>query len=279
MMWTVVLIICVLLGAVFLYFKVPYSPTKVQFNNMINERISITATNAGFFTEVEIADLPLPVQKYFHYCGYLGTPKMLYMKASLVSVDFVMPDGKKIKIDYKQANFVTKPERFAYISFSKHGMPFEGLDSFVDGKGSLKGISAKDMVMFNQQGKKIDQACLVTWLAESMMFPNAVLQDFLTWEYVDDTHVKASISWQGITAEGIFTFDENGELKYFRTKDRVATDMGGSERIAEWSAAYSEYHLVDGILQPKVIQSIWHHPEGDCVYFNENKAPVSISFK
>ena len=117
----------------------------------------------------------------------------------------------------------------------------------------MKGISAKDITLFGEEGKKIDQAGLVTWLAESMLFPNAALQDFVTWEAIDDTQAKASISWEGISAEGIFTFKENGELESFCTKDKVATDATGNERSVEWTAEFSEYHPVNGILQPEVI--------------------------
>jgi hypothetical protein len=65
----------------------------------------------------------------------------------------------------------------------------------------------------------------------------------------------------------------------FRTSDRVATSMDGSARQADWSAIILDYQIVNGIKQPKTLQSIWHYPEGDNIYFNENKASVSFKYK
>ena len=261
-----------------IFFCSPFSPARARF-----ERITAGKTNGAnvveFFTGTDIEGLPMPLQKYFKYCGYLGTPKMTYMKAALNHVDFVMSDKKTIKIDYKQYNLVERPERFALISSSLSGIPFEGLDSYENGKGSMKGMLAKVIPLFDQRGESMDRACLVTWLAECLMVPSAALQEFVKWELMDDTNVRASINWEDINAEGIFTFAETGELLSFRTRDRVAVNMDGSETEADWSAYFREYHSVNGILQPKIIQAAWHYQSGDCIYFNQDGSAVSIQYQ
>lgn len=68
-------------------------------------------------------------------------------------MDFVMSDKKTIKFDYKQYNLVERPERFALISSSLSGIPFEGLDSYENGKGSMKGMLAKVIPLFDQRGE------------------------------------------------------------------------------------------------------------------------------
>lgn len=278
-MWIFLTVIGILLVSAAIFFWLPYSPTRAQFHSITDDRIQRAAAEPELFSEEDIKPLPLPVQKYFRYCGYLGTPKMSYMKASLTGVDFIMSKDKTLKIDYSQVNFVERPERFALISSSMYGIPFEGLDSYADGIGSMKGVLAKLIRLFDQRGENMNRACLVTWLAESLMVPNAALQDFVAWEAMDGTHAKAKVSWKGLSAEGVFTFDENGALMSFSTGDRVATDMNGNERAAEWSAIFSEYRPVNGLLQPSVIQSVWHYPEGDSVYFNQNKAPVAFQYE
>lgn len=124
----------------------------------------------------------------------------------------------------------------------------------------------------------MNKSSLVTILAECFIVPNVALQDYIKWEEIDDKHAKATISYYGILASGVFTFDENGEVLSFKTSDRVAIDMNGSTREAEWSAIYSDYQNVNGIKKPKVMKAIWHYPEGDSVYFNENKASVVIEY-
>jgi hypothetical protein len=277
-MWILSFAILIVIGiAVFLL--IPYSPASSKYSRLMADKIDTATTVSDIFTETDMEGLPLPVQRYFRYCGYLGTPKMSYMRASLKNVDFVMSKSKTIKIDYQQLNLVERPERFALISSSLSGIPFEGLDSYEKGRGSMKGMLAKVVPLFDQRGESMDRACLVTWLAECLLVPNAALQEFVKWEPIDDTHGKAAITWEGVSAHGIFTFAASGELVAFRTSDRVAVDMDGKETIADWSAYFREYHSVNGILQPKIIQSVWHYQSGDCTYFNENESAVAIRYQ
>ncbi|MDX9871066.1 MAG: hypothetical protein RBT41_01450 [Clostridia bacterium] len=277
-MWVAIITAFILILGIAIFLSLPFSPAKAGFQSITREKIKEAVQTTDVFKEADIAGLPFPLQRYFRYCGYLGTAKMAYMRAELTDVDFVMSDTQTIKIDYQQFNLVERPERFALISSSLAGIPFEGLDSFEKGKGSMQGKLAKIIPLFNQRGESMDRACLVTWLAECLMAPNAALQDFIEWEPIGDTSVKAKITWEGISAGGIFTFAPSGEALSFRTGDRVAVGMDGKETQADWSAVYSEYHAVKGLLQPKIIQSVWHYQTGDCIYFNQNEAPVEFHY-
>ena len=121
----------------------------------------------------------------------------------------------------------------------------------------------------------MDQACLVTFLSESLLIPDAVLQSFITWEEVDHNHATASIAYHGVKARGIFTFSEDGELRSFSTDDRTYTSMSGNRQQAKWTALFSEYHIKNGIKQPSRLQAIWHVPEGDMVYFDSRNFNIS----
>ncbi|WP_460643590.1 DUF6544 family protein [Lacrimispora brassicae] len=55
--------------------------------------------------------------------------------------------------------------------------------------------------------------------------------------------------------------------------------MDGSETEADWSAYFREYYSINGILQPKIIQSAWHYQSGDCIYFNQNGSAVSSRYQ
>ena len=278
-MWITATIIVSLVLTIVIFLSIPFSPVKSGFNNIVDKKIEIPAKETELFTETDLKGLPEPLQRYFRYCRYLGTPKMTYMVASFNNVNFYMSESKIIKINYQQFNLVERPERFALITSSIMGIPFEGLDLFKNGKGSMKGVLAKIIPLFNQQGVSMDRACLVTWLAECLIVPSAALQEFVKWETIDDTKAKAVIEWDGINVSGIFTFRENGELLSFRTSDRTAIDMNGKETKADWSAYFLGYHEVNEILQPKVLQSVWHYQDGDCIYFNQNEREVSIRYQ
>ncbi len=277
-MWNILLLLLVLITAILILFNIPYSKLKKEFNDVVKEKINQVNKTTEVFSEEDIQNLPGPVKKYFMHCGYMGKPKMNYMRAEFKNVDFKISSEKTIKIDYTQYNFVNKPDRFALIDSSLFGVPFEGFDSYNDGIGSMKGTIAKLFTLFDQRGDDMDKACLVTYLAECLMLPNAALQDFITWEEVDETHAKATISYYGIVASGVFAFDEDGLWLSFKTSDRVATSMDGSKREADWSAIVSSYHEDNGILRPKSVKSIWHYEDGAFVYFNENNSDFNVMY-
>lgn len=277
-MWVLFSILPVLLAAA-VFLLVPYSPTASRFRRVAAEKIASTGRIDGVFAERDIENLPAPVQRYFRFAGFLGTPKMAYMRASFKDVDFLMDGGRELRIDYQQLNLTARPERFALISSSVAGMPFEGLDSYEGGQGSMRGTLAKVIPLFDQRGESMDRSSLVTWLAECLLAPSAALNDFVRWEAVDETHAKASATWGNLTVSGTFAFSGAGELLSFRTADRVAVGMDGKETAADWSALFQDYRPVNGVMQPKVMRSVWHYAQGDSVYFNRNGAEVAIRYQ
>lgn len=295
-----VILIIVAVAAIAIFFNIPWSRAAREFEataerlladarlagadltgtDLASTDLAITnpasaSTESGVFTEEDIAHLPLPVQKYFRYCGYIGTPKMSAMKIEFKDVRFSMgPNKPTIKIDYTQYNFVNAINRIAYIDSSMFGIPFEGLDAYIDGKGSMKGMLAKLFTLFNQTGRDMDRAALVTFLSESLVIPSAALQEYVSWQAIDDLHAQASISYKGISVSGIFTFDENGALRSFTTNDRVATGFDGKSAEIRWSAILADYVERDGIKVPNVLQAIWHYPEGDLLYFDSKDIDI-----
>lgn len=253
-----------------LYFIQPYSPLKSDFNQAAKQLISQTNKETELFSLQDIADLPAPVQKYFITCGYIGAPKMSWMKTEFKNVAFSTGVNKAtLKIDYTQYNFVKVPNRLAFIDSAMYGIPFQGFDSFNQGMGSMKGVIAKAFTLFDQRGEEMDKASLVTVLAESLYVPNIALQDYITWEAIDDTHVKATITYFGISGSGIFTFSKTGEMLTFTTNDRMAVGFDGNQQSVPWSAVCSVYERdKNDILRPANFKAVWHYPEGDLIYFD-----------
>jgi len=265
----IIVVLLIIIGIIIVYFIAPHSKTRSEFIEVTDNLITKVDNNIGVFAEEDIADLPLPVQNYFRYCGYIGTPKMSYIKAVHHDVDFSFgKDNSAIKIEYIQYNFVNEPIRIAYIDSQKFGIPFEGLDTYVDGTGSMKGVIAKLFTLFNQTGKAMDKASLINCLSECLIIPNLALQDYIIWEEIDDLHAKATISYYGISASGIFTFNEKGEMLSFTTDDREATSTDGMSEKVKWSTVCSDYVETNGIKKPTAFQAIWHYDDGDLVYFD-----------
>ncbi|MNC22972.1 hypothetical protein D3C75_709810 [compost metagenome] len=273
-----VLLLVILAGTaigVTVLFKIPYSKTAAEFQQIADNYLPTAATPNDVFTSEDWKPLPYPVRRYFETSGWTGTRKMSSMKAVFHSVDFILsPKKQAIRIDYTQYNFSEHLTRIALIDTSMYGIPFQGLDTYVEGKGSMKGVLAKTFTLFNQQGGEMDQASLVTFLSEALLLPSAALQSCITWEPIDDTHARAAITCYGISAGGIFSFNDNGECLSFTTDDRTAIGMDGSKQHVRWSALMKDYKHISGIRQPTHLQAVWHYDSGDLVYFDSRNLRV-----
>lgn len=271
-MFIVIGILLIIVGAVMVWFHIPYSPTKSAFSNDIKELISDNRlqSNDELFTEEDFSYLPVTIQKYIQHCGYIGTPKMSYMKIEFKDVAFMQgKNGPALTIDYTQYNFVAQPSRMALIDSSMFGIPFEGYDYYENGVGGMKGVIAKSITLFDQTGADMDKACLATFLAESMFAPSILIQDYISFEKISNFEVKATITYGNQTASGIFKFNEQYEMTSFSTNDRAVTNSDGTMEYIPWSAICSEYVVSEnGIKQPLKLQAVWNYSDEDFIYFD-----------
>jgi len=264
-------VLFIALGIILVFLNIPYSPVKSEFVRDRNRlmQTNFIHTNENFSDE-DFVHMPAPIQRYINYAGYIGTPKATSMEMKYHNVNFMQSrEQPTLKIDYTQYNFVKYPDRIAYIDSKLFGIPFEGYDYFSNGIGGMKGTIGKAITMFHQTGSEMDKACLVTFLAESIFLPNTLLQNYIKFEEIDSNTVKATITYQGIAASGIFTFNGVGEMVLFTSNDRSVANPDGTMNYVKWSAKCSNYQKnSDGIIQPTAFQAIWNYEAGDFVYFD-----------
>lgn len=282
-MYIVIGTLLIILGMIMIWFNIPYSPLKNDFQKDIDAIMyeNQLQVNGEVFSEKDFSDLPAVIQKYLKNCGYIGTPKMSYMKMEYHDVNFMQSkNGPTLSIDYTQYNFVNKPCRMALIDSSMFGIPFEGYDYYQNGIGGMKGVIAKTITLFNQTGADMDKSCLATFLAESLFAPAILLQDYIAFEEVGNFEVKATITYGGQTAGGIFTFNEQYEMISFTTNDRAVAGADGTMEYIPWSALCGEYQTAaSGIKYPTKFQAVWNYPEDDFTYFDGIISDVSYGFE
>lgn len=256
--------------AVVIWFSIPFSPMKKQFAADIEQLTKEEKTSGEVFTQEDFSLFPTAIRNYISSCGYIGKPKMKYMKMEYHDVAFAQgKNGPKLKIDYTLYDFAAAPCRMALIDSSMFGVPFEGYDYYRDGTGGMKGMIAKGITLFDQTGAQMDKACLVTYLSESLFAPSILLGDNVTFEETSDHEVKATMTCGSLSASGIFTFNERYEMISFTTEDRAVSNNDGSFEYVPWSALCGEYALSDsGIKYPTQFKAVWNYPEGDFVYFD-----------
>ena len=259
------------------WFRLPYSPLRHSFERDVAALIATGNSDDGVFTTDDFAGLPPVVQRFLTDSGYLGLPRPSYVRIDFVDVAFTQGrGGRTLTMDYTQYNFAAQPIRLAFIDTGMFGVPFQGYDSYRDGRGEMKGVIGKTVTLFDQTGQDMDRAGLVTVLAEAMFCPAALLQDYITLTSLDDHRVRGTMTWQGVTANGVFAFNDADELVAFTTDDRAAVATDGNIEHIPWSERFADYQpMTDGVRFPSRVQAVWDYPDDPLVYFDGIVAAVS----
>ena len=269
------LIIFALIVLVIFWFSIPYSPFRNQFKKDLNKQMQLSKsflrdTSKTVYEKEDFESLLPLLRAYIEECGYIGSPRKSVLKMEYMKVDFALGQNRpKLKIDYTQVDFANAPVRLAFIDSKMFGIPFQGYDYFVNEKGGMKGVLAKSFQLFDQTGEQMDKAALVTYLAEIIFVPEALLQNFVSFNQLDSHRVEARIEYKGLKACGIYHFNDAHEMICFSTDERSQTASDGSVENIPWEAQCREYKVYsDGIKRPSIFRAVWKYPDQDFIYFD-----------
>lgn len=243
---------------------------KMIYLSEIGRSITESPIKKGdFYTKDDFSALPLPLQKYFRNCGYIGKEKIENIKIDYCHSFIKMaPEKRWLKIDYYQVNFTRNPTRLAYISNKILGIfPFEGRDKYQDGKGNMTIRLLKTFTVADAKGKEMDKSALVTLLGDVPFMPGLVTDPRMEWKSIDDYAVEAKISDKGNVVTGIFYFNDNHEYIRFTTEDRYYSQKDGGYQKVKWSVELSDFKEINGIKFPENVKVIWHFDDEDFAYF------------
>jgi hypothetical protein len=102
-------------------------------------------------------------------------------------------------------------------------------------------------------------------MGEIIWFPTAAINNYFSWENINDCSAKATIKYGKITASGIFYFNNSGDKSAFET-ERYYTRKSGAT-LEKWRIEIKEWKTFDGIRAPSVCEVTWKLKEGDFTWF------------
>lgn len=275
-------ILLIVIGALLIYWNIDYSPYKKAFNKQMKERVDKIDENSRICTKEEIESLPEPMKKYCNYIGLEGTKKYQVAHIFFPKTKFVFDSqsGKTLDMDYDLWLLNDKPFRQAYCQSSMFGVPFDGIDySTEQQEGGMKGILGKTIQIFDVKNKQGYQAGLISWVAEcAALNPAALLSEYVQYEEMDSTHVKATINYNGVSGSGVFTFDENGAITEFYSNERQVEKVDGVDTKVGWLCEYIDYKKNDLGMRIQHVKSTKIFPDGrKVVYFDAKNFVVKLS--
>lgn len=221
-----------------------------------------------YFTHQDFNNIPFILKNYLESCGYIGSPKHQNILLHFEDAEIKMKPGKKwLHLTCQQFNSAYPPVRIALLQSKLYGfVQFGAIDRYQHGHGDMH-VKLAGLTINKNSGMEMDRAALVTYLAESILLPAALLQNNISWQAIAADHIKASLTDAGMTVTGEFYFNKNNQLHRFKTEDRFFSE--GAEYVRRpWSAFYEKFEKRNGIRMPTSIRAVWHMPDNqDFEYF------------
>ncbi len=228
---------------------------------------SVSATS--LLSGEDIQHLPLPVQKYLHFAGAIGKPKVYNFRAVFSGQMKQDRNGKWMGIHSEQYNFFNEPARIFYIKSKLFGIPFDGLHLFAERNAAMQIKIAHLLQFADAKGEKMNQSETVTLLNDMcLMAPATLIDKNIQWEMIDLLTVKARFTNGINTISATLLFDEQGALLNFISDDRYLSADGKKYERYTWSTPVKEYKEVNGRKVCSRADAIWHTPEGEFNYAN-----------
>ncbi|MCL5056654.1 MAG: hypothetical protein M1130_01385 [Actinobacteria bacterium] len=212
--------------------------------------------------EADLEGLPPIVKKWLEQSQVVGKERIKTVRLRQKASMRLKEEGAWMPAEVEQYFTIDKP---GFIWKAKVKMApllyFAGRDKYIEGKGHML-IKALSLVkVADARGKEIDQGTMLRYLAETVWFPTAALSSYIEWEEIDANSAKATMSYGGITASGVFTFNGKGEVISL-VAERYG-EFNGRFLIKTWSVLMGDHKEFNGIKIPAKGEVIWKLDTGD----------------
>ncbi|AEB29293.1 hypothetical protein CAR_c05960 [Carnobacterium sp. 17-4] len=257
------LISVILLGGLFM--------GKLRFNKNVKQEIVALFSNIKLKSEIvtkeDLENLPENVQRWLEYSGINGREKILTVRLKQKANMRLNKNKPWMSVQAEQY-FTTEEPSFIWKATIKPAplIHIVGRDKYWNGKGSMLIKFLSLFTVADSEGKEINQGTLLRYLAEMVWFPTAALNNYIIWNEIDDNNAQATMTYKGVTASGLFSFNDKGEVIKFEAERYGEFDK--RFKLEVWSIFLRDYKAFEGIMIPSNGEVTWKLKSGDFNWFN-----------
>jgi hypothetical protein len=130
---------------------------------------------------------------------------------------------------------------------------FSATDSFLEGKGNLSVWLFSAFKIISKSGNSMDQAELLRWLGEVILFPMAlVTNEYISWQPIDDKTALLTMKYNGLNIYYKVTFNENDEVAKMETERYY-----NNGKLEKWIGRFKDYKYINGFYIPTTMEGGW----------------------
>lgn len=233
-----------------------------RFRSEVKELFSSSQNISGtMYTPDLIKGLPAPVKSYFMHVLKEGQPYISYARLKHDGEFKTGKDKDWARIEGEEYFTVRNPG-FVW----RGSIPFASArDMYINGRGRLVVSLLSAITIIDGKGPNFDQGELLRWLAESVLFPTALLPgENLAWRPIDSRSAELVFTHGGMRLSCVVFFNDRHEITQLKTRRYMDRAM------EDWSGNCGEYKEVDGIKIPTRFEAVWNLNSGDFSYARFN---------
>lgn len=233
-------------------------------------------TEPGQIEEADVAPLPPPARRYLRFCGAIGRERVTAFRARFSGQFRRSPEARFQDVETDQFNQSEPIARLFYMKLRMFGLPIQGRDTYVAGKGRLLIRPLDLFTVEDWQGEETDASELVTWLNDAVLLaPSMLIHPRTEWAAIDESRFQVSVSDAGHRVSATVIVDPDGAVQNFVTEDRW---MAGKTLIrATWSTPIGGWRSENGRRFPTAGEATWSLPDGPFAYARIDMPAGSIA--
>ncbi|NCT19333.1 MAG: hypothetical protein GW771_14030 [Flavobacteriia bacterium] len=252
-------------------------------NKIVEERKKLfersQAVNEKVITKETISELPSIVQKWLINSGTIGKKPITNVHLTQELQLKLNPDQENWNNGKAEQYFTINPPAFNWNINTQMNSIFEvtGRDKFENGSGEMTIKLLSLIPVANAKNhEKVNQASLQRYLAETVWFPSASLNPYITWEPLGENSSKATMEFKGVKGSGEFHFDVKGNFEKFvamRYQDINA------EEPTEWTVIATKTEERNGIKIPVECEANWKLESGKWTWLKLKITDIQYNVK
>jgi hypothetical protein len=221
---------------------------------------------AGVVAEEMLTGLPEPVRRYLRYTGVVGKPFPATIRLHQKGRMRPGPGQPWMPLEAEE-HYSVQPPGFVWAGTARAGpvAVARARDMYAVGHGRMLVKVASLWAVADASGAQTDQAAMMRYLSEMIWFPAALLAGNISFEAVDDSSARVTLTDHGRTATATLVFDQQGRLTDFVAKRYRTADASDPET---WSTPVTGYGEYEGLRLPACGKAIYKLPGGDLEYID-----------
>lgn len=239
-----------------------YNKAKEESKKIISKAV----TDNKIVTPEMLTGLPACVQNWLKESGVVGKPIVHSAYLKQQGLMCIKPGGKWMPAVAEQYFNIDEPAFVWTVKVNMMpGVVMTGRDKYEEGKGNML-IKLYSLFTFaDGKGDAINQGTMLRYLGEICWFPSAALQPYIKWQEINSTSAQATMTYKGVSASAVFTFDAQGRL--ISTRAMRYMGIGKEASLEQWRIPVTEWKIFDGIRIPSKGNASWKLKAGDYDYY------------